>query len=62
VVEAAISSRRILGSSEARITLLSGADLIVLAVVAVLWPKIFTVPLALFFTWLAWPCSCAPSG
>jgi cardiolipin synthase len=53
VVEAAISSRRILGSSEARITLLSGAALIVLAVVAVLWPKIFTVPLALFFTWLA---------
>ena len=53
LVEAAIASQRTLGPAEARITLSAGAILLLLAVVAVIWPEWLAIPFAIFSGWLA---------
>jgi cardiolipin synthase len=52
-VGAAITDHRTLGPAEAK-ALSSGAlILLALALVAVLWPRVITIPLALFGVWMA---------
>lgn len=53
VVEAAISNRRILGPADAKIMFSAGAILLALAVVAVIWPRLLAVPLAILCGWIA---------
>lgn len=50
-VGAAITDHRALGPSEAQA--LTGGALILLALVAVLWPRLITIPLAVFGVWMA---------
>jgi cardiolipin synthase A/B len=52
-VGAALTNHRSLGPAEAKLMLSGGLTLLLLAAVAVLWPRILTVPLALFGTWVA---------
>jgi cardiolipin synthase len=52
-VSAAITNHRVLGPSEARITASAGLLLIVLAIVALVWPLVLTAPLAVLGVWLA---------
>lgn len=53
VVEAAMSNRRALGPAEAKIMFSAGLLLLVLAAVAVLWPRLLSVPIAFFSGWIA---------
>ena len=53
VVEAAISNRRTLGPAEVKVMLSAGAILLALALIAVLWPELVSVPFAIFSGWLA---------
>lgn len=53
VVSAAITNRRVLGPAEARIMLSSGFLLLLLSIVAVLWPRLVTIPLAVLGVWVA---------
>ena len=50
---AAIADRRRLGHTEARIIAGAGGAMLALAVVAVLWPRMLTVPVALLALWMA---------
>jgi cardiolipin synthase len=52
-VSAAITNHRILGPAEARVMVLGSVLLLVLSVVAVLWPRVVTVPLAIIGVWIA---------
>jgi cardiolipin synthase len=52
-VGAAIANRRVLGPAEARLTAGAGGTLLLLALVALLWPPAVAVPLALVFAWVA---------
>ncbi|MBO0725975.1 MAG: cardiolipin synthase B [Blastocatellia bacterium] len=52
-VSAAITNRRPLGPAEARIMWSAGLLLMVASVVAVLWPRIVSLPLAVIGVWLA---------
>jgi cardiolipin synthase A/B len=52
-IGAAITNRRVLGPAEAKITVLAGLVLLVLAAVAALWPPVLVVPLTLFAIWMA---------
>jgi cardiolipin synthase len=52
-IGAAITNRRILGPAEAKIMLLAGVVLMVLAVVAMIWPLVLMIPFALLAMWLA---------
>jgi cardiolipin synthase A/B len=53
VVGAAITNRRVLGPAEARIMAGGGVLLLILAVLAVLWPRVITVPLSILGIWVA---------
>jgi cardiolipin synthase A/B len=52
-ISAAIINRRVLGPAESRVMLLASLLLIGLSMVAVLWPRWITIPLAVLGTWLA---------
>jgi cardiolipin synthase len=52
-VGAALTNRRTLGPAEAKLMLSGGLALLIIALVAILWPRILTVPLALFGIWVA---------
>jgi cardiolipin synthase len=52
-VGAAMTGRRVLGPAEARIMGTAGAGLLLLGVVALLWPRVVAVPLAVLAIWLA---------
>jgi cardiolipin synthase len=52
-VGAAMTGRRVLGPAEARIMGTAGVALLALGVVALLWPRTVTVPLAVLAIWLA---------
>jgi cardiolipin synthase len=51
-VGAAMTGRRVLGPAEARIMGAAGVALLVLALLATIWPRIIAVPLAVIATWL----------
>ncbi len=53
VVEAAISNRRALGPAEAKIMFIASMVLLFFAAIAVLWPRLLSVPFAFFSGWLA---------
>lgn len=52
-VSAALTNHRVLSPSEARITASGGLLLLVLALVAVFWPLVLTLPLAVLCVWVA---------
>jgi cardiolipin synthase len=52
-VKAAITNHRTLGPAEAKIMASGGAMLVGLAAVAVLWPRVLTIPLAIIASWVA---------
>lgn len=52
-IGAAITNRRVLGPAEAKITGLASLVLLVLAAVAMLWPRLLIVPATLFAVWMA---------
>jgi cardiolipin synthase len=52
-VSAAITRRRLLGPAEWTIMIYAGAVLLGLAVIAVLWPPVIALPLAVICVWLA---------
>jgi cardiolipin synthase len=52
-VSAAITNRRALGPAEARIMAAAGALLVAASVVAVLWPRVVSLPLAVIGVWVA---------
>ena len=52
-VGAAMTGRRVLGPAEARIMGAAGVALLVLGLVALLWPRVVAVPLAALAIWLA---------
>ena len=52
-VGAAITDRRTLGPAEARTTAIAGFTLLLVAVVAVLWPRVIAIPLGVIGAWLA---------
>ena len=51
-VGAAITDRRVLGHTEARIVTAAGLGTLALALVALIWPRVLTVPLALLALWM----------
>ncbi|HEY9161646.1 MAG TPA: phospholipase D-like domain-containing protein [Desulfomonilia bacterium] len=53
VVEAAITSRRILDPADAKIMFSAGIILLALAALAILWPRVLAVPFALLSIWFA---------
>ena len=52
-VSAAITNRRVLGPAEARIMASAGLTLLAAAVIAVMWPRVISLPLALISAWVA---------
>ncbi|MFP5407047.1 MAG: cardiolipin synthase B, partial [Gammaproteobacteria bacterium] len=52
-VSAVLTNRRILGPAEAGLMTGMGLGLLVLSVIAVLWPPLIMVPLAVLGVWLA---------
>ena len=52
-VTAAITNRRPLGPAEAKVMVVGGMLLVVLSVLAVVFPRVVTVPMALFGLWVA---------
>ena len=52
-VGAAMTGRRVLGPAEARIMGTAGVALLVLGLLALLWPRAVAVPLAVLALWLA---------
>ncbi|HEX8747638.1 MAG TPA: phospholipase D-like domain-containing protein [Pyrinomonadaceae bacterium] len=52
-VSAVITNRRILGSAEARVMVVASVLLLALSIVAVMWPRVVTVPLAVIGAWTA---------
>ena len=52
-VGAAITNRRVLGPAEAKIMLFVSITLLVLSAVAVIWPRLISLPAAFFGIWLA---------
>jgi len=51
-VSAAITNRRVLGPAEATVLSSGGLLLFILAVVAVLWPRVIAIPLAILSGWV----------
>ncbi len=51
-VRAAVTGRRVLGPAEARIMGIGAVALLILALVAALWPRVVTLPLAVVAGWL----------
>ncbi len=52
-VSAAISNRRILSPAEARIMFSGGITLLGFAIIAIFWPRIISIPLAVVAVWVA---------
>lgn len=52
-VSAAITNRRILGAAEAKVMVAASGLLLVLTVIALLWPRVIALPLALLGGWFA---------
>jgi cardiolipin synthase len=52
-VGAAMTGRRVLGPAEARIMGAAGVVLLILGLVALLWPRAIALPLAVLAIWLA---------
>lgn len=52
-VSAAISNRRILSPAEARIMFSGGIALLGFAIIAIFWPRIISIPLAVVAVWVA---------
>ena len=52
-VSAAITNHRILGPAEAKVMVVGSAILLTLSFVAVLWPRVVTIPLAVLGVWIA---------
>jgi cardiolipin synthase len=52
-VGAAMTGRRVLGPAEARIMGAAGVVLLILGLVALLWPRVIALPLAVLAIWLA---------
>lgn len=50
-VTAAVTDRRVLASEDSRAIALAGSVLVALAVIAVLWPRIFAIPIAILSIW-----------
>jgi cardiolipin synthase len=48
-----VTNHRLLGPAEARILGIAGAALVLLAVLAALWPRLIAVPLAALSAWVA---------
>jgi len=53
-VTAAVTDRRVLAAADARTVAMAGAIFVAAAVISVLWPRIFTIPLALLSLWFGW--------
>jgi cardiolipin synthase len=53
MIGAAITSHRALGPAEARLLTFTGLFLLIIAAVALLWPRIVVVPFALIGVWIA---------
>jgi cardiolipin synthase len=52
VVGAAVTNRRVLGPAEGLVLGVGGLALAALGVVAVLWPRVLTVPLSVIMFWI----------
>jgi cardiolipin synthase len=52
-VSAAITNHRILGPAEAKVMVVASVLLLMLTVIAVLWPRVLTIPLAVLALWIA---------
>jgi cardiolipin synthase len=52
-VSAAFTNRRLLGPAESRVMFSAALLLLAVSVVAVLWPRVVTVPLAIIGLWIA---------
>jgi cardiolipin synthase len=50
-ITAAVTDRRVLAPADGRIVAAGGAILIAVAVVAMLWPRVFAIPLAVLLVW-----------
>jgi cardiolipin synthase len=50
-VTAAVTDRRVLASADSRAIAVAGALLVALAIVAVVWPRVFAIPIAVFSLW-----------
>ncbi|HXF25083.1 MAG TPA: phospholipase D-like domain-containing protein [Gemmatimonadaceae bacterium] len=50
-VSAAVTDRRVLASADSRAIAVAGAVLVALAIVAVVWPRVFAIPIAIFSLW-----------
>jgi cardiolipin synthase len=53
MIGAAITNHRVLGPAEARLTALAGLTLLLVAIVAVVWPRVVVVPFAAIGVWVA---------
>jgi cardiolipin synthase A/B len=53
IVGAAITNKRMLGPAEAKIMFSSGLLLLAAAALAIFWPRVITVPIALLAVWVA---------
>jgi cardiolipin synthase A/B len=53
IVSAAITNKRMLGPAEARIMYSSGLLLLASAALAIFWPRVITVPIAVIAVWVA---------
>jgi cardiolipin synthase len=52
-VGAAISNRRTLGPAEAKVMAFSGVLLLILSILAVLWPRVVAIPTSVLAAWIA---------
>jgi cardiolipin synthase len=52
-VGAVLTEQRVLAPTEARLVAVVGALLLVIAVIAVLWPLVIAIPLAAVFLWMS---------
>lgn len=50
-VTAAVTDRRVLAAADSRAIAMAGAVLVALSVVAVLWPRVFAIPIAILSVW-----------
>jgi cardiolipin synthase len=53
MIGAAITNRRALGPAEARVMASAGLVLVIMAVIALLWPRVVVVPFAILGVWVA---------
>jgi cardiolipin synthase len=53
MIGAAITNHRVLGPAEARLTALAGLMFLLVAILAVFWPRVVVVPLAAIGVWIA---------